>query len=63
MRTEDPPLTLEIFLWNFAKLWRASDPGERGTRAAAGDQWLAQEDMRPHTQEAQALTPWPPHRP
>lgn len=58
-----PILTLEIFIWHLAILWRASNPGERGTRAAAEDQWLPQEAMRPHTREAQDLTPWPPHRP
>lgn len=45
--------TLEV-----VQSWR-----ERGTRAAAEDQWLPQEAMRSHTREAQALTPWPSHRP
>lgn len=34
----EPGLTLEIFFWNLAILWRASNPGERGTRPAAEDQ-------------------------
>ena len=37
----DPGLTREIFLWNLPKLWRAPDPGERGTRSVAGNQCLA----------------------
>ena len=41
MGVDDPGLTWEIFLRDLPILWRASNPGERGTGSVAGNQCLA----------------------
>lgn len=41
MAVDDLGLTWEIFLWALPILWRASNPGERGTRSVARNRSLA----------------------
>lgn len=60
---EERGLTLEILLWNLLKLWRASDPAERGSKPVAGDLCPAWGGHEAHSLKVLAPPSWAPHRP